>query len=233
MKNKYLDYISDEDLTSHVKSVLDKANIAKEKVEVKIKSNKIDPFSAVFDASYQEIFLSLWLEQEKMRQVQKTLQNAIGEFHQNILGSVNGWEDMKTGSVFDLRSKRRKVIAEVKNKYNTTKGNHKVRIYDDLVKGLRDHNGFTAYYVEIIPKGKDGYNKPFVPPDNVLKKRRKENEKIRVIDGEGFYALVTGQEDALEKLYLALPRVIRDILGSNFVIESEDMYYNLFNDAFH
>lgn len=41
---------------------------------------------------------------ETTRQAQKTLQNHIGDFHQNILGSVDGWINLKVGSIIDLIS---------------------------------------------------------------------------------------------------------------------------------
>ncbi len=64
----------------------------------------------------------IWYKNETARQAQKTLQNHLGDFHQRILGSVKGWTDMHTGGVIDLISHDTKIIAEVKNKYNTVSG---------------------------------------------------------------------------------------------------------------
>jgi len=48
-----------------------------------------------------------------------------------------------------------KIIAEIKNKYNTTKGADKKTLYDNLELALLNkYKGYTGYYVEIIPKGK-------------------------------------------------------------------------------
>lgn len=95
----------------------------------------------------------MWLKQEEARLVQKTLQNLVGNFHQEILGHMDGWTNLRTGSVVDLLNSEQKIIAEVKNKYNTTKGNHKKVIYDDLHSLIRtEFPGYTGYYVEIIPK---------------------------------------------------------------------------------
>ena len=47
----------------------------------------------------------------------------------------------------------KKIIAELKNKHNTMKGDARINIYDDLEKCLKTTNkGFTGYYVEILPK---------------------------------------------------------------------------------
>jgi hypothetical protein len=214
---EYLPFISNENLLAKVKIVIDKANTANAKAEEKLYSNTIDPFSALFDASLQGIDLASWLKQEKSRQVQKTLQNAIGNFHQAIIGCVNGWQDLETGGVVDLKNSRRKIIAEIKNKHNTTKGNHKKEIYNDIKALLDtdDYRGFTGYYVEIIPKNKKRYNKPFTPPDNVTHTNLPANEHIRQIDGYSFYDLATGVPNALRKLFFALPDVISEITGND------------------
>ena len=95
-----------------------------------------------------------------------------------------------------------KIIAEIKNKHNTTKGNHKKNIYDDLESKLNtNYNGFTAYYVEVLPKRNlKTYNKSFTPPDNITQSNRPKNSKIRVIDGASFYEVISGNPDFLEKL---------------------------------
>lgn len=158
----------------------------------------------------------------------------MGDFHQAILGHVNGWTNLNTGNVVDLRSDNNKVIAEIKNKYNTTKGNHKKVIYDDL-NNLINHEfaGYTGYYVEIIPKSRNPYNKPFTPPDNETGIRRPENRNIRIIDGRSFYELVTGQTNALDRLYKVLPQVIAEITGNTHIkIVDDPLYRELFERAY-
>lgn len=171
---------------------------------------------------------------EKNRQIQKTLQNSVGEFHQQILGSVPGWENLQTGSVVDIRNKKRKIIAEVKNKFNTTKGNHKKEIYDDLLaETTTRHKGYVSYYVETIPNKRAKYDKPFMPPDNVKKSRRPENNKIRIIDGYSFYEMVTGEKNALRSLYNVLPVVIGQILKVNPTMITKDPHFiEFFEKAF-
>lgn len=206
--------------------------------EKNIDKNKIDPFSALIDSMVQGVSLQIWLQQEKSRQSQKTLQNCIGEFHQHVIASFDGWEDLGTGNVADVRCKGKRVVAEVKNKFNTTKGNHKVQIYRDLeaVIAKPEYQGFTGYYVEIIPSGKGSkavYDQPFTPSDNVTKKRVAERADIRRIDGRSFYALVTGQHDALEQLYKSLPAMIRTSLKEEVLMPEADALFDaLFQKAF-
>jgi len=211
-KNNLLSFISDEALFAAVKEILDAAQLEELHHNESIFRNSVDPFSALFDAALQGITLEKWLEQEKVRQIQKSLQNGIGYFHQTVLGSCYGWEFLE--DVIDIRNNKMKIIAEVKNKFNTTKGNHKMTIYDDLRTKLDgQYKGYKAYCVEVIPKNKKTYNVEFTPPDNRTKARRPADPNIRVIDGKTFYDLATGEKDALRKLYEILPSVISEILG--------------------
>ncbi len=229
-----LPYISNQDLFNKVEEVIISAQVAVNMCDKNLYKNAIDPFSAIFDALIQDISLNQWIKQEGSRQIQKTMQNAIGEFHQKILGCVNGWEDMGKGHVFDLLNKNKKIIAEVKNKFNTTKGNHKVAIYDDLESQLKNkYKGYTAYYVEIIPQNKKEYNDIFSPSDNKTKTRRKGIEKIRRIDGNSFYFYATGEKNALRMLYNVLPTVIGIILNKNHKYLIKDKFFKeLFSKAY-
>ena len=213
-RKQLLTFISNRALYEHIERVLQIVNTAALKGEKELYKNVVDPFSAVFDAMRQEITLEHWLEQERARQIQKTMQNALGEFHEYVLGSMPGWEKLPVGHLIDVRNKKLKIIAEVKNKYNTTKGSDLKTIYDNLKSKLgKSYVGFTGYYVEVVPRNKIPYNKPFTPPDNVTKQKRPKNNNIRVIDGRSFYALAAGEKDALRRLYRAFPKVIGDILG--------------------
>ena len=64
-----------------------------------------------------------------------------------------------------------KIVAEIKNKYNTT-SNHMVAVYDAVKSTLKIPacTDYTGYVVEIIPKGKKPYDKSYTPSDNKTKK---------------------------------------------------------------
>ena len=90
-----LKFIKKEKLFFLCKRIVDVLQKSANSKEIQLYKNIVDPFSALFDASYQGISLSQWLELEKTRQIQKTFQNEIGSFHQQILGSIDGWEDLE------------------------------------------------------------------------------------------------------------------------------------------
>lgn len=189
--------------------------------KVDLYRNTVDCFSASIDALAQGISLDEWLEQERNRQIQKTKQNAIGTLHEQVMGTIDGVENLPVGNVFDIRVNGKKIIAEVKNKHNTTKGNHKIQIYRDLEAKLADpeYDEFTAYYVEVLPKNGHSYNAPFTPSDNVSGGNAAEREDIRVIDGRSFYALLTDNEKAIDELFQVLPEISAEILTE---IKKED-----------
>lgn len=203
--------------------------------------NTLDCFSAVIDSSIRGTTLEEWKELEKQRQAQKTLQNKIGELHQRVLGTLEGVEDLGTGGIVDLVSNKHKIVAEIKNKWNTTKGNHKKNIYDDLERVLDDEGkeGYEGFYVEMLPKNGQSYNVPFVPSDNTSSTRRESREDIRVIDGKTFYAKLTGNENALEELYSLIPELTAEILEESFEVRRDvadvkenEIFPDLYNKIF-
>jgi hypothetical protein len=95
------------------------------------------------------------------------------------------------------------------------------------------YNGYTVYFVNIIPKRRERYNRPFTPPDSTTGTTRPSNELIREIDGASFYHLVTGEESALRNLYLALPDLIHEILGETQLSNTDKIaLYRYFLQAF-
>lgn len=228
MTTPLLPFISDENLFANTKPLVTLIERTADEEERRMDRNTIDPFSALFDAAKQNITLSEWLDQEKSRQVQKTLQNAIGTFHQEILGAMSGWESLPVGGIIDVKNDNEKIVAEIKNKHNTTNSSSAEALYDHLSNVLGNtYKGYTAYHVQIIPKSRRQYNKPYVPSGRQL------NEKIRVIDGKSFYAMASGHEDALKMLYIVLPKVISEILKRpTDNVTKDKLFMELFEKAY-
>jgi hypothetical protein len=209
------------------------AKCAKQAAVKNFSKNVIDPFAALFEMSGFEIEFDTWIKSETTRQAQKTLQNHIGDFHQNILGYSEGWTNMKVGNVIDLVSEKNKMIAEVKNKYNTISGGKLSDLYYSLDKLISPkssiYRGYTACYVAVIPKNGIRFNKPFTPSDKDKGAKCPQNENIREIDGSSFYSLVTGSESALEDLFDALPVVIKDCTDGEYLIKDTQKLKEFFN----
>jgi hypothetical protein len=219
-----LNWLEDSLLIEEVEKLLLIAKKAQTESTAHFNKNVIDPFAALFEMAGFEIGFETWKKNEITRQAQKTLQNHIGSFHQNILGHAQGWENLNTKQVVDLKSDSRMIIAEVKNKYNTVSGGKLSDLYaslDDLVSPKASKfKGYTAYYVAIIPGRPERYDRPFTPPNKGTGNKCPINEYIREIDGASFYALATGSDTALQDLFDVLPAVIRECAPSDIPIDT-------------
>jgi len=237
----FLPYISDQLLIKEVKHVLDIGRNRKQEAEKKFNHNVIDPFAALFEAAGFAVNHQTWKNSETIRQCQKTVQNHVGTLHQKILGHIDGWQDLGTGSVIDLICEEKKIIAEVKNKYNTVTGGKLAEQYYSLEKLVSlkasRYKDYTAYFVNIIPKKPDKYNIPFIPSDKEKGIKCPENTQIRIIDGASFYNLVTNRESAIEEFYSVLPRVIEHIFSAEYQQDSyqlpdKDLFTHYFSLAY-
>ena len=155
---------------------------------------------------------------EAIRQNDKTVSNWIGDFHQNLLGGVSGWKNLKKGHTtgVDLMKKNATVFLELKNKHNTTKGENLKDLFTKLEKIVAKYKGSTAYYAYITPKNGTSGNEVWVL------KHRKKNPNVRKIWGSKVYELVTGKPNALEQTWNALPDAINKILKSNQKFSKSD-----------
>lgn len=232
----YLNWIDDDKIITAVKSLLEKADFANLNSSKNFGKNVIDPFSAIFEIAGFGLDYENWIKSETNRQAQKTLQNHVGDFHQTILGECDGWKNLKTGNVFDLVSEKYKIIAEVKNKYNTVSGGKLKDLYyslhDQVMPKNSKYKDYTAYYVAIIPKKPKRFNIEFTPSDGKSGKKCEPNKLIRYIDGASFYELVSGRKDALEELYNVLPTVINENSEGKYKISDPEKLKSFFNIAY-
>jgi len=164
-----LPWLDDKTFIAIVEEVLTTGFDAMEKADKKMGVNIIDPFLMLFEMSSFNLNSTNWTINERVRQAQKTLSNKIGWFHQTMLGSIDGWENLGTREMIDLVNHDKRIIAEVKNKYNTVKQSELISLYDDMqgmvMHKTQKYRGYTAYYVEIIPRKATRYDQAFTPPD--------------------------------------------------------------------
>ncbi len=157
----------------------------------------IDPLGVLVHCSIELGSKELWLEFEKKRRSDKSLTNAIGIFHENVLASLPEWEHATGG--FDVFSHKRRIIAEIKNKHNTLNANVSKTLHRLFTEHRKEHSSDTVYLVTIIPK-KGRVNEPWVPTVRGSVQYTAD-ENIRIIDGASFYDLATQEEDSLHQVY--------------------------------
>jgi hypothetical protein len=212
----YLSWITDQNLSDCVRVVLLKGFDGIDKAQKDFYRNGVDPFSATFDAACNNMNIDEWIISERRRQSQKTLQNAIGHFHQRVLSNVDGWI-IPDENFIDLVNENQRIVVELKNKHNTVKKSDLKGVYDELQEAVMHktsrYRGFTAYYITIIPSSHQCFNRPFAPADNATKTLKNENSLIREMDGYSFYALATAYDTALADLYGVLPVIIKTVLA--------------------
>lgn len=207
-----------------------------EEVLFDLNKNTLDAFSAMVDVYSSRLSFEQWIENEKIRQRQKSLQGKIGDLHEIMILSLNsnikkrvpeqvqGYDrPLRIYDLYDDASDE-KWIAEVKNKHNTTKGDDRKASFDKLEKGLElVGDDFKAYYVTILRKSYQRFEEVFTPSDNTAA-NNKRNENIIHIDGESFYTKLTKDEEALSKAFDILNEILRD----KFEAESgEDLLHQL------
>jgi hypothetical protein len=143
------------------------------------------------------------------------------------------WENAGRGGSYDIKNETLKIIAEVKNKHNTMNARSALSVYDNLQRHL-DYSGDAitmAYLVEIVPKNPRPYQIQFCPSERGT--RRPQRDDILKIDGKSFYAMASGDPDALEKLYQVLPTVLAQLLGaSESELKDSPVFRDLFNRAY-
>ncbi|WP_170930182.1 Eco47II family restriction endonuclease [Vibrio coralliirubri] len=216
-----LPFISDENLChaiEHVTDCLNDATQFKESVIENVQadtifksslfSNSIDPFAMTFGL---ELYGSEnWLQAEVSRQLYKTYEQKIGEFHQIILGSVDGWEDLGIGdeSKVDLYNCENSIYIELKNKYNTCNSDALAKVKDKLLDILEESPNATAYWGYIIPnRVKRSGSEPWKKQGKII------HSNLYKAWGAEVYNIVTGEKDSLSKLYHVLP----DEIGKRLV----------------
>ncbi len=93
MENKYVNFISDKHLLQCVAN-LHKAYLkAKNNISKKsFYSNKVDTIKLIFDSKFNDIDEERLIQSEILRQIDKSTNNSIGTFHEQILGGIEGYE---------------------------------------------------------------------------------------------------------------------------------------------
>ncbi len=217
--NKYVDFVDDKFFLECVREVCEVYYREKKELTVdSLKGNGLDPFKSVFDMANRGISFEQWMEEERSRQEDKTLNNKIGEFHQKLLGGVKGWTDLGVGNdtELDLKKDDDTIFMEIKNKYNTINSDSGNKVRDKLGDAARKNPKAIVYFAYIISKKNDSGEKVW------KKKGRETNVRIKKIWGSKVYALVTEKEDALKKTWEALPIAINDYMKGKAEISEDD-----------
>lgn len=207
MENKYVEYIEDEYLITCINNLYKAYEKAKEDInKKKFYKNKIDTFKLLFDSHFSGLNESAVLHSEILRQIDKSINNSIGTFHEEILGGIKGFELGKQ-SGFDIKACDDTLFADIKNKHNTMNSSASESLFQKLAKYADSYKKANCYWVQILAK--NSFEENWVGEING---KEYSHSRVFKISGDRFYKLLTGRENALFELYQALPIALRDFL---------------------
>lgn len=237
-----IDFITEDDFRTHVLNTVKEYEYAlRSAVNLsKFNENRIDPIKFMFDKNAYGISWKELIDKEIARQKDKTVNNAIGYFHQKIFhyfcrregctievpengvpvfpdhGGKPGWDvgfENEDGIFINGQTCVHRIYAEVKNKFNTMNKNSSKETYKLMERQIESDEDSACFLVEAIAR--DAQDVPWE------KKGCTRNKRIRRVSIDKFYGYVTGDAHAFMKICMKLPGVIQDIVREHPINPNE------------
>ena len=213
-----LDFITEEDFREHVKSTIEHYGDKLKAYDLKrFNKNAIDPIKLIFDKNVYGYDWGEIIKNEIFRQRDKSTNNDIGYFHQNVFKYIKNCEVPKAGWDVIYRKDDRiavpgcgtvkTVYVEMKNKHNTMNSASSAKTYMKMQGQLLQDDDCACYLVEAIAKKSQNVIWE-VSVDGTKQKHR----YIRRVSMDEWYRTVTGDPEAFYKLCCELPGVIQDVV---------------------
>lgn len=211
--NFNLTFISEVDFEKHVSETLEsyKSSLLGINLE-NFNKNIIDPIKLLFDKSvYKKTFEEI-IKNELQRQRDKSDNNVIGYFHQNMFKYIQNCTVPKEGWDVIFKTQQKNIYVEMKNKHNTMNSGAAQKIYIQMQNHILNNPNDYCYFVEVISKC--SRNIPWGCSVNGI---HVENEKIRRVSIDQFYKEVTGINDAFYQICLQLPKTIEKLISQKSI----------------
>lgn len=214
MNDKYiLDFITQEDFENHVANTLKQYEETLKSINLKkFNKNIIDPIKLLFDKNIFNQTFEETIKMELQRQRDKTNNNIIGYFHQNIFKYIKncivpaeGWDIIYTSDKYTY-------YIEMKNKHNTMNSSSEAKTFMRMQNHLlnaKDKNRSICALVEVIAS--KSQNIEWIVTLDKLK--QKANKKLRRISIDKFYDIVTNNKKAFNLLCIQLPITIKKVMN--------------------
>lgn len=214
-----LNFISEEDFKKHVRATIMKYGEKLESYDLRrFNSNLIDPIKLIFDKS---VYRTSWEEivnNEIFRQRDKSNNNDIGYFHQNIFSYFNGCEVPQAG--WDVIYKNPNGIqmpdedivhtlyVEMKNKHNTMNSASSAKTYIKMQGQILEDDDCACLLVEAIAKKSQN-----IKWTTKVDGKNVQHRLIRRVSMDQFYAILTGEDNAFYKMCMVLPKTIKEVVN--------------------
>ena len=213
-----MNFISDENFAKHIRETILQYGERLQPYDLeKFNGNIVDPVKLLFD---KNVYGFTWKEiigDEISRQRDKSNNNSIGYFHQNIFRYIDGctvpksgWDVIfqKDGGIELDGCKVGTVYVEMKNKHNTMNSAASAKTFMKMQGQLLSDADCACCLVEVIAKKSQN-----VPWAISLDGQKQKHPRIRRVSIDKFYELVTGEEDAFYQMCMALPSTIEKLLA--------------------
>ena len=205
--NKYVDFVSDEHLLSCVENIYNAYARAKAKfTKSKFYSNKVDTFKLTFDAKFNGLSEEDLIKAEVKRQIDKSVNNAIGSFHEQVLGGIEGYE-LGNLSGFDIKAKDNSLFVIFGN--TDIQNNISDAIFEKLANTARIFSKAKFYYV-LLDDLSDTNEKWIIGHEEYSVSQK----RVFRISLKQFYNIITQQKDSLSKLQTVIPVIVNDCISS-------------------
>ena len=220
-----LDFITEEEFKNHVRATIMKYGEKLESYDLKrFNSNLIDPIKLIFDKS---VYRTSWEEivnNEIFRQRDKSSNNDIGYFHQNIFSCFKGCEVPRAGWDVIYRNSDgiqmpdgdvvHTIYVEMKNKHNTMNAASSAKTYIKMQGQILEDDDCACFLVEAIAKRSQN-----IKWATKVDGKSVQHGLIRRVSMDQFYAILTGDDEAFYKMCMALPGVINSVVNEEGGVE--------------
>ena len=220
-----LDFITEEEFKNHVRATSMKYGEKVESYDLKrFNSNLIDPIKLIFDKS---VYRTSWEEivnNEIFRQRDKSSNNDIGYFHQNIFSCFKGCEVPRAGWDVIYRNSDgiqmpdgdvvHTIYVEMKNKHNTMNAASSAKTYIKMQGQILEDDDCACFLVEAIAKRSQN-----IKWATKVDGKSVQHRLIRRVSMDQFYAILTGDDEAFYKMCMALPGVINSVVNEEGGVE--------------
>lgn len=221
-----LNFIDRDNFKNHVSNTIQTYDDTLKSINLQsFNSNIIDPIKLTFDSKVYRKTIEEVIDNELVRQRDKTNTNAIGYFHQNLFKYIANCEVPNVGfDVIYTRPNGSKVYVEMKNKHNTMNSSAAQKTFLKMTTQLLNDDNCDCYLVEIIAKKSQN-----IIWNVSLDYEKVSNEHIKRVSIDKFYEEVTGDKDAFYKICKQLPIIIDEIIAENdeFVVEDDTVISEL------
>lgn len=214
-----LNFISEEEFKNHVRATIMKYGEKLESYDLKrFNSNLIDPIKLLFDKSVYQTSWEEIVNNEIFRQRDKSNNNDIGYFHQNIFSYFKGCEVPQAG--WDVIYKNpdgikmpdgdvvHTLYVEMKNKHNTMNSASSAKTYIKMQGQILEDDDCACFLVEAIAKKSQN-----IKWTTKVDGKNVQHRLIRRVSMDQFYAILTGEEDAFYQMCMVLPEIINSVVN--------------------